>query len=560
MRPLQVPLLAIALVHAACGAPPGTSTASSPVTRMPVATRSPVVSKHPQSVVGNTVRVNLVGDRVTVSDLAGRVIIASWAPQFTVPSSDGRATAMILPATDGFDVLYTVRNIGTRVVAIDSLPTPVLQLASSVHWYDFEHSGWSVPVSAVGTRRQASYPNELYSPVSVLVGGGMAVGVTVQYPLLQYKHDVSIATTCPSYGNWRTELRLGGQQPAGDLWWANNALVPAGETFSYTVSYRFGPAAGQWQDTLLPYRDYFRRTYGPVSYVRQATPIRGLALAAMDLQTPQNPNGWSTVAGSPDRFGYRTAARAVQDLLQKSSRVVVWAPSGLAYNNRALNYPPQFVSRWLNPGVGSQALRDGPAQFRTVRAAFGQSWGFWWGHAAETSPGWDTLPLRRIDPNNASHRAVVEAELQVALDSGAQIAGLDAFAHCHNPVWNLVALLDILKRKAPYMTFCTEGRACDVLHRLAPTWIDAYAMKRTSAGDVGRIKGPFHLADLIVPGHETWAGMCYDRAGDPVLFGANASSAVQTRDIQQVIQYGYVPVTWLNLDLNSVAASLPKTP
>jgi hypothetical protein len=66
------------------------------------------------------------------------------------------------------------------------------------------------------------------------------------------------------------------------------------------------------------------------------------------------------------------------------------------------------------------------------------------------------------------------------------------------------------------------------------------------------------MADFIVPGHETWAGMCYDRSKDATLFGANASSATQTSDIQRVIRNGYVPVVWLNLNLDAIAASVPN--
>jgi hypothetical protein len=98
-----------------------------------------------------------------------------------------------------------------------------------------------------------------------------------------------------------------------------------------------------------------------------------------------------------------------------------------------------------------------------------------------------------------------------------------------------------------------------VLHRLAPTWLDAFATQNTSAGTKARIRGPFHLADFIVPGHETWAGMCYDRDPEPALFGPNASPAAQTRDLNRIMQLGYVPVTWLPLSLDSLSATAPTS-
>lgn len=566
-RLLQLPAIGLIITqlasHAACATPPqGAGTTTVPTGSVPVVSRTTSTgaggaSRTPQVTPSQAVRVSFANNRLTVVDAAGRNVIAGWELRVTHPSPDVRASASVRPLPDGFDLTYSFANKGVRAAPIAALPLPPLQLGATIDHWDFEHSGWSVPLSGVGTRRQATYPNDLYSPVSVMSGLGLTVGMSVQYPVLSYRHDVSIATTQTSYGLWQPEMRLSGPMPAGDLWWGNNASIPPNEARTYTVSFRFAAQTGDWRTTLTPYRDHFQRTYGRVAYNRQAKPIKGISLAAMDLQTPQNPNGWTSLAGAPDRNGYRTAAMAVQNALATSSRVVVWAPTGLAYQNRSLNYPPQFTSRWLAEGRAISPLNDGVRQFSQIRTPAGKSWGLWWGHAAETSPGWDTLPLVRVDPSNAQHRAAISREIRTATSCGATLIGLDAFAHNHNPLWNLVGLLDQLKQEAPLATFCSEGRACDVLHRLAPTWLDAYTMGRTSNGTASRIKGPFHLADFLVPGHETWAGMCYDRSKDAALFGANASSTTQTSDIQRVIRDGYVPVVWLNLNLDAIAASVP---
>jgi hypothetical protein len=568
------PLLAVGLLaaHSACGQSPrggATSTGSSatsattPVTSIPIVTRPKPAGQSatqrggsPRQQTG-AVRVTVTGDRVTVADVTNRLIISNWRPSLVNVPPSVRTTTKIKATVDGFDVSYEFSNKTNTAAAITGIPLPPLHLGPSIQYHDFEHSGWTVPLSGVGARKQATYPNELYSPVFVLAGSGTTVGISLQYPVLEYRHDASLSATSTSYGVWQPDVRFGGTMPVGDLWWGNNASVPPNQSQRYTVSVRFASTTADWKSTLIPYRDYFRTTYGPVAYTRQTSPIKGIAFAAMDRQSPQNPNGWHDIAGDPHRNGYRSAARAIEQALQTSSRVIVWAPTGLAYQNRSLNYPPQFASRWNDPGPGALAMRDAPEQFRRMNFSAGRNWGLWWGHAAEVSPGWDTLPLSRATLSNPTHRALLQSELRAAVAAGAKIIGLDAFAHSHNQIWNLTELLAFYRQEAPGVTFCTEGRACDVLHRLSPTWLDAFAMQNTSAGSKARIRGPFHLADFIVPGHETWAGMCYDRNPEPTLFGPNASPAAQSRDLHRIIQLGYVPVTWLPLNLDDVAATVP---
>jgi len=558
------PIVAASLLaaHAACGQSPRTnqsSAASVPVVTRPAATNQAKPQRGATQQPIGSIRVTITGDRVTVTDAANRLIISNWRPSLVNVPSTIRTATSIKASPDGFDVTYEFNNKSNAAVPISGIALPPLSLGANIDFHDLEHSGWAVPLSGVGTRRQATYPSELYSPVFVLSGSGTTVGISLQYPVLEFRHDASLSITSTSYGVWQPDVRFGGPIPQGDLWWGNSASIPPNRSQRYTVSVRFAPATNDWKSTLAPYRDYFRTTYGPVAYTRQAAPIKGIALAAMDRQSPQNPNGWYEVAGDPHRNGYRTAARAVEQALQTSARVVVWAPTGLAYQNQSLNYPPQFASRWNNPGAGAMPMRDAPEQFRRMNYSAGRQWGLWWGHAAEVSPGWDTLPLSRADPNNPAHRALLQAELRAAAAAGAKIIGLDAFAHCRNPIWNLTVLLEFYRQEAPGVTFCTEGRACDVLHRLAPTWLDAFATQNTSAGTKARIRGPFHLADFIVPGHETWAGMCYDRDPEPALFGPNASPAAQTRDLNRIMQLGYVPVTWLPLSLDSLSATAPTS-
>jgi hypothetical protein len=60
-----------------------------------------------------------------------------------------------------------------------------------------------------------------------------------------------------------------------------------------------------------------------------------------------------------------------------------------------------------------------------------------------------------------------------------------------------------------------------------------------------------------LPGHETWAGMVFDRSNDASLFGPNPEHKAQTRAVQSVISWGYVPVVYLDMKMNGFDQETP---
>ena len=159
-----------------------------------------------------------------------------------------------------------------------------------------------------------------------------------------------------------------------------------------------------------------------------------------------------------------------------------------------------------------------------------------------------------IDPTNPDHMRLAWNELDTAVEAGARTIGLDAFAHTLSPLWNLRPVLVAARLRHPGVKFVTEGRSCDVLHLIAPTWVDGYravpALGRPERVPVVR----FEIADYLVPLHETWVGMQFDRSRDPQLWGPNSSLNAQMAEIDEVARLGYVPVSWITLDMRGPSA------
>jgi hypothetical protein len=309
-----------------------------------------------------------------------------------------------------------------------------------------------------------------------------------------------------------------------------------------------------WIETIAPYRDYFKTTYGVVTYERDLRPVAGVSMAMQNLQTAGNPYGWVSEAGNPETDGYTSAAHLVNRQFLRADRVMVWTPTGLGPLGAA-SYPYQFTSQWatqVTANINSSGAQKNPAELLRTATGGGQSLGLWWGRSANVERWWGDTQSEALDPNRADHLLLAWRELDQAVAAGAQTIGLDAFAHSHSPVWNLREFLKLARIKHPSLKFITEGRSCDILHVLAPTWTDGY--RYTPVGGVPeRIPmSRFVVADFLVPGHETWCGMQFDRSTNSTLWGPNASLDAQLAEVRDVASLGYVPVSWLPIDMRQI--------
>jgi hypothetical protein len=449
------------------------------------------------------------------------------------------------PQPTGADLVVTAHNNGSAPAALGHINVGVITLGQSIESFDFRVTGtptaleWSTYVGTAWL-----YPSDLYSPVTVIRNARYAVGVSVQYPILDYKHDVAINLANPKGSlmtgeggpGWLASFWLGNAENP-NLQWQEGRMQP-GETRTYVVSVRVSRNPQAWQGTLLPYRDYFRSKYGAVQYARDSTPIQALALSEVSYLSPSNPFGFATSL-RPDINGWGKVSSAILSM-NGWTDIMLWAPSGLCTQNRDLNYPYQFTSHWnATPKLATvYSTSDG---LPSVVAA-GRKLGLWWGHSCDVTPAWDTLPVEKFDPDNASHVRAALAEMDGAVRAGATMVGLDTFNLSETPLWKLYPWLQRLKQTYPNVTFAQEPSVCDIMHTLAPSfvtgWRDA-ASRPASPDDMFVIQGPNVLADFINPGSETWGGLSYQSYRP--WFG-NPTPARIANDLAHFAACGYRPV------------------
>jgi hypothetical protein len=320
------------------------------------------------------------------------------------------------------------------------------------------------------------------------------------------------------------------------------------------VSIRVTDRPDEWITTLLPYRNYFRATYGPVQYVRKTTPVLGVTVADPENIGPSNPLGYREDL-RPDLNGF---ARTKNLLLRPQGwpATMVWMISGLYNENREQNFP------YL---VGSQFARSPQMQTATdpvnglpAVPAAGRELGIWWGRSLLISRTWNSADMIKFDPDNPEHLERALREIDGIAATGATIVGLDTFQPDHTPLWKSMPWLQTMRERHPQLTFVTEPAQCDILHTVAATFVTGFALfpsNVTSDRQLYKIDGPNHLMDFINPGHETWGSMSYHQHRR--FLGSMPSLDKMIEDMRQFAEWGYRPIFF---DVNTMPANVSAAP
>lgn len=403
-------------------------------------------------------------------------------------------TTELVAAFNGFDVVYRIVNPTSTAQPLPTLTIYGLQFGPSVDYLllplgtTFRTLQWR---SGLGVETEMNpYPTTRFAPVSVMRdtdSRGLAVGGSIKYPVLEYKHAVTPRFT--RYGdmsdNWMFNVGLSGS-------------IDAGESRVYTATLRF-EHKDNWIHTLEPYRDYFWGRYGTrAHYAQDLRPIKGQNVAVNERIDPDlNPRGMIPMYTGlgifrVDQVGWRYN---VDWYLHETSsggfkRLMLWVPSGLYYDpiyyrsEDVPQFPFLMMTNWTPPMLATQD------ELLRIPAA-GVELGFWWGNSATVQFEWNPLPERvfELDPNNPAHVAAADDQLSLAAARGATFIGLDSFRL--GQLWKMAPWLERLKSTYPNLRFTSEPNSSDILLMLAPYTTDSSNLPLDPL-----------IADYLVPGRE----------------------------------------------------------
>ncbi len=456
----------------------------------------------------------------------------------------------------GYDLVCTYTNNSTQTKPLARLTIGALALGPDIEYLRVHRGSTLVSANHKSYISQAwRYPSEAFSPVAVLMNDRVAVGVSLLYPVTEYKHDVLVGV------NRAGGVFLG---PAGAEGWtvtfdlsqsphANEhtslgypADLNPGQSRTYTVAVRTlartsqpkSPTDAQdWLETLLPYREYFQKRFGPVGYTRNPDAVLAREVANVGAISAQNPRGFlGDNTTRPDLNGFGPYINIIRNQTG-FARVMLWAPSGLYARHRDLNYPPHFTLGWDEIPLlrtTSSRLNDLPNS--------GIQLGLWWGRSTQHAEQWDPDALEPIDLGNRAHLRTIIDQLALANRAGSTLIGMDNLSHWLIPAWDQRRLIRALRRIYPSMTFVAEPAVCDFLQADAPNFIEANhtPTQAKSNADFHRLTTPHYLADFLLPGHETWAFFKYSEV-TRVRPGAITAPRVQ-EDAERLARLGFVPV------------------
>lgn len=395
------------------------------------------------------------------------------------------------------------------------------------------------------------YPTRAYSPVMVLRNATHAVGLSLLYPVLEYKHDVRVSLV--NSDDPGSESLEGGRGLAVDFRLSNcgderddgvlkyPAMLPPGESRTYVIAVRVTNQPDLWLKTLAPYKRYFEELHGSVTYSRDARPIMPWSIAEAKSQSQDNPMGFfGSVRWRPDIFGWTSIIKSIQLNSANYSRLMLMAPGGLYPTATDRNPPFEMTTPWRNNPQLIKAL-DPDLGFALLTKNR-RELGLWWGNPLKVSRSWDSPVFELMDPSNEKHRELAFAEVDTAKEAGAKTIVLGNFSPETQPVWSLIPWLRELRQRYPDVKFVVSPMPCDVMHVLSPGVATGWdpKTKANRPEDILRIRTPHYLADLLAPGHETWVMYSYDE--HRTRFKVNPPSAAMNRDMRMLASLGYVPM------------------
>lgn len=464
-----------------------------------------------------------------------RVIMAHNGPLWRPATRGASADASIVNKDNGFDLVFRMHNEGRRAEKLGSVVLDGFRLGQALKVRDFRAAGVDIALTdpaAEDIREGLSYPSEWYSPVMVLQSDAYTLGVSLEYPVLEYKHEAKLSVTeDASKGEQRIVIELNDND--GVVGYSKDGELRPGEQRQYVVSVRVLPASEpEWVNVLEPYKEYFTELYGRARYTRDSRPVHAAVMATPSEQNRANPGGFLFDDLRPDVHGFGPWAKELEARAEMGwERFMLWRVSGLPSDSRGRNTGCGKFDFATALTVGAAIGRAGPMYDAfTVLPRFdtrGRDLGMWWGDPLRVH---NSTRRDDLDPTRDADVEAAIREAQTAKLAGAETIGLDSFNAM--PAWKAYPFLDDLRASTPGVQYITEPACGDLLHTLAGALLIAQAPEDAPSA---ALDTRFFLADYLLPGHETWGLIRVDRMGGPTDDGIR-------EEIFRLAERGYVPV------------------
>ncbi len=475
-------------------------------------------------------------DRALISPNLQRV----WIPR----GNDSLEPSSIehIEAENGFDLVFTFTNNGSTARRLGEVLVGGIRFPENITTRAIFNDGKPQSLShnnAPYFGGGKKYPGGLYSPVAILQNGEETIGVSLMYDVREYRHDVFIRVESPggiyTHGGRNWQVRFVFDREDDD----EGGRIKPGETRVYRVSVRAEKEnPDEWIRTLLPYREFFRETYGPVRYERDPRPVVGVITALSSRASVSNPRGFVGTTDRLDLVGFGPFVEKLEEQVDKGfERVMIWTPSGVNRINTQNNFPFNFTSGWNTvPAL---------AQSKDELKAFGDTdvdLGLWWGNSSKLMPrAWDSAHVVPFDPQYPFHVNRGREEMNGAMSVSATTIGLDAMSGA--PAWDAYDWVLQLQSEYPGVRFIFETMAPDFVHTITPTYLYGTRIPET---DPYAANNPHLLADFLNPGHETWAQISSHDIKVNLGLPAHVPTppTVLYERVAQAANQGYVPVVF----------------
>ncbi len=489
----------------------------------------------------------------------------------------------------GVDIEYTIANTQQGG---DNLWIPIyLQVQGITQTTDANKDGWYVYPFTYGNMVKMKKNNDgsfkpgylgigngeldhivypkAYSPVILTKDNNFAVGSSLMYPYLDYKHQ-AVMTLLRDGETWThkySEFRL--------FDGSYSTLAP-GNTRKYTISLRFTRPDSDYSVFILkPYKDHFNNLYsaGRTAPEKDLRPVMKAVMA--NEEWPYTDAEGNVVRRyhksyvDPNKkynFLKNGFGPLFDELVEKATnshfqRVMIWKVSGLYTGYKVGNFPPQFVD--FIPGPLAN-----PEPFKKFSNA-GIDLLLWWGRSTEipysgpnggghilTESEWEPSSYKLADYKDDTHIAFLENQIKKAVcDRWAAGFGLDAFSNMapydrYEWVEDMKDYVDlhcdyVEQQHGQETSFSGEGAQPDFIHsRISNSY---YPCKHVFTA------GPDLLSYYINPGSEIHLDFAQNRDGGPIICDyENGYNANTFDEVEKHTQWGYTRYTGSTLDVKDL--------